>query len=494
MRIGIAWIVCVTSALATAQPSEVDVDQEPFQPRSVVVVPTVRLALLEADSDWMGGASEGFQRDIQDWLRRSIRTSLASWPALMGELTESEELTVRRMRLGQRLYRTGQLDAAEEELVGALQDAARSLLPWKRFELVSSAYESLVLLHLELAATADSEESERHENLARNAIRSLLRVDPGFRASPVRFPDRVVEMFQEARAMAGSEVLVTRLHRAGTVEAVAARTGADLVVESAVVIRENEVGARLVVTDTNESEIVADEKRIWERGPENSEREFEAEIAGFFRDALERAVSCLPPIPPETSVGEPVDDVRVWIEAGYSAGTFLTTPTRRKFLNHGVAFRTTVQFHEFVGVYLSFHSLFSVEDRFGDLLDRLATIQLGIGTSFSYQSGRFRAFFEPGIAYHQLGRLRATEDFWCKVSDGEVVTFDETGRACRADEITNRDPQAHFGIQLDGGVGLRIVDPLWAYLRIHSVLYLAPADNRELDFPFGGEAGLSLTF
>lgn len=494
------WIVTVLalfatvhlSVIASAQ-SLVSEDQQPqHQPFRIVVMPTLRMS---DDSTTVPTTemAESVAAELESWIARYPRAELVPWNELLASQTSAEALTLEQLRLGRRLYRAGDLDSAEEELAEAMQTASVSLLPWQEQRAMIESYESLFLLQLERASTAaEGAAFRQRENLARNAMRNLLRLDPAFFVDPARFPERIVELFQLERETASDELLVARPYRPDALARIVDRARADVIVETVVVRRGSRVTGRVLISYGDPLAVEVDEAIVWQ-SPDNA-LDLGKEMAEFAIDSLEVAVVCLPPTPIPSLDETERRPLEVWLGAGYMAGVYISSPTRARFLNHGAAFRTLVQFHEYVGIQASLHVLSSAEDRFGDLLDRVSTVQAGLGPSFSYTTGRFRTFFEPAFSYTQVGRVRASEEFWCKVSNGRETVFDGSGRDCSENDITETAPQAYLGIQLDGGVGVRLAGPLWLMARLHSVLFLAPVEGRSVDFPLGGELGLGLQF
>lgn len=523
----VRWLVAFTflalnPAVSHAQLVRFQTKPPGFVPRVVAYVPTVRMApdSVEVPPPELAAA---VQRRVERWIHASTRVEYADWAPSNASLAPRESLALERLRLGRQLYRTGDLEAAEEALSRGIGEAATTTLPWAEPDELIAAYEAMFLLQLERATLVEDAERMRHENLARAAIRHLLRLQPRYGVSPARFPARMVEMVQTERDMAAAELRVARPHRPDALHALAAERGIAIVVETVLVVQRDTLSARIIIDDDASELVEVDATREWvvadpgrpaTHGPSSSDtgpralsmqrddpsprEDLDAwadEIAGFFIDELEREIACLPPMPPaEQPEPSPREAMAGWIEAGYVAGAYLSSPTRRRFLTHGVAFRGEIQVGEIFGGYLSLHTMFSSEDRFGDLIDRVATIQLGLGGSFSYSAGRFRLFFQPGLSYSQVGRVRASENFWCKVSRGRIRRFDDEGRECLEDDILNHSPQAYFGLQLDLGAAVRLARPLWFTLRFHPVLFLAPLDDRGVDFPLMGEAGFALAF
>jgi hypothetical protein len=208
--------------------------------------------------------------------------------------------------------------------------------------------------------------------------------------------------------------------------------------------------------------------------------------------ALSRIRACVPwtPRPPVVADLEPG---AVYSTISAQGGFFAQGPTRRIYPNFGVYIHNMVMATPILGVYAGAGFLFSAPDPDGDLVNRVDTTRVAVGTVASGRVGRFRIYAGGGAELLHTGRVRATRSFWCKVSAGEVFAFDAE-RACLPEDVENLDPSLQFGFEIRTGVGMQITGPLWAQFGVSTTFYLVPTTDRVLDFPLTGDLGLGVRF
>ena len=108
--------------------------------------------------------------------------------------------------------------------------------------------------------------------------------------------------------------------------------------------------------------------------------------------------------------------------------------------------------------------------------------------------GRFRIAGTAGVDMTRVGRVRATDAYWCKVSEGEPTVFD-AARACDAADVLDAAPAAQLGLTVGATVDMWLTGPFWAHTALGSTLYVAPLDGgRAFDTPAWLDAGVTYRF
>jgi hypothetical protein len=491
------WLALLLAALfpAAAVPQTLVLDQPDVIPVRVAIVPTVPFfsdpSLPARQTGLYGMSTVALVSHLRDVFRDDPRFEVLQPPTaqalsrLSGTPTQQERLILaaQGQRLGIGSFRSFNLATAIDELRAAIDVYLTTTAPWLQPEDLADAWLYIALASLELALT-DESAAPRHMASARRAFRELILLTPAARMSPDTYPQSTVDLFNEVYAgllLEGPEALLLPARQATWL---ATELNTTLVVQLA------------VVTDAARRQMLL---RVWDARTSQYAATETIDLGDTFEGtlwaidaAISRIRACLepvfPPPPPDSN-----ERGRIVLYQAAQAGVFLNGPTRRRFTNAGPYTELAWSFTDNAALYAGVSAWFSRPDANGDLVDRLDTIRSSIGVHYVSRVGRFRFTAGAGPEVLYAGRINATLSFWCKVSDGEVIAYDDE-RACTEDDVVRRDPGIQAGFALRATAGVRAVGPLWFNLGMGTAIYTLPFEDRALDFPLAADAGIALRF
>lgn len=483
-------LVCATLfAPATARASVWDVEQPPHQPRTVVVARPVRiyadptvlprapLVRTVAASDVEAALRRVVARDDRlvtlDFTRAALDAGRSDAQVDLAFIAEQSA------RLGAEYIQTYSLASARSELESSVSTYARTLLPWIRADAVASVYRDLALVHLELAHD-DPAAAAAELGRADTSFRAMIRIAPSVALDESRYPSSVVDAYRAAYAGLLAERGRALRMRADELRFVASSLDADLVVYAFLIAHEQGATVVLQVFDARESRFVADE-----------ELEVDASldaVVDALTAALGASLECLEPIAPPAPP-RPPEAGHTWLELSFSSGAYTGRPTSAYFYNRGVRLGLSRMLRDTFGLFGSVTQWGSRSDANGELLGSVDSTRVLAGGLAGARFRRARAYAEMGLDVTRIGRVSATDSFWCKVSEGEPFAFDED-RECRASDIVATRPGAQVGLHVGLGGDVQISGPFWLHLLAGATLYVAPFDQeRALNGPIWLDVG-----
>jgi len=428
---------------------------------------------------------------VREQLERDPRfdvpaTSFAQQLLAYQRSTEPQDLLAmadQGLRLGLGSFRNFNLPTAIDELQGAVESYSAVGALWLRQQDIAEAWLYMALAELELASRETSAAAV-HAARARIAFREMIRRDPGVRLSVDTFPESVVAAFEEAYA----ELLFASDIPAGlnATEArwISERLNADVVMGLHAVVDPTGRYIHVQIWDSASSRF-----SFQERIPCGGNEE---ETVAAIAMAISRFQACHPVVlrPEEEDRN---DAGHLYTSLSFQSGVFLQGPTRKNFANVGVAVNNTYMATQILGIFGSAGFLFSLPDPEGDLVNRVDTIRAAIGTVAAGRFGRWRVYAGGGLELLRLAPVRATRSYWCKVSNGDVVQFDEE-RECLEEDVVDLPAQLQLGIEFRAGGGVQLTGPLWLQAGLSTTLYVTPTNDRTLDFPMSADLGFALRF
>lgn len=484
------FVLSVPPGSAWAQPVS-EIDQPAFVPRSVVVARPFRVYADPTQPAEATGLRELSLADVERiprrYFSRDERYHVVDFTAaLLREArteTHDDRLTIaeQHARLARGHHQAYNLPSAVSELEAALSAYAGTVHAWMNPEEVGDAWLTLARVRLELAQS-DPDQAPVHLAHADEALRHLIRVDPDRRVDPFEFPASVVEAYQSAyleHLVDGGTELRLAAPEARRISALAA---ADLVVYAFILTDAD--GHRLILQayDALEDRFVLDQETSIE--PTQSALRVEIEAA------LSRLAACQELVPPPV-VDVPADRGTLFVSTAFSVGSYAERPTDRLFANFGAKIALTVMLRDTFGLTLSGTQWTAPRDPDGELLRPLESTRGTLGVVAGGRAGNhLRVFATAGVDLTRIGRLRATDDFWCKVSEGEPFTFDGE-RRCEESDLVDEDPQAQMGLAFGLGTELNIRGPFWLHLQANTSIYSVPLEDRRVNFPLSLDVGLT---
>lgn len=487
----LALLGCVVGRTVSAQ----DVGEVVFAPRTVLVAAPFGL-YVEPGAEGQRGLGDLSLVDVERAVTGAFtdhdrfviddRSLLQHAMTLSGdpELSDLLALAEQNARAGIASYRQFEMATAIDRLDAAFGAWRATPARYTDATLLADA-----ALHLGLAWIQT--EAERDEPdpvaaaLAAAAFAELVRLDPTREPDPDAYPPSVLEPWLAAWARHSIDRGAALVATVDELRWLGGRTGVDLVVSAvALVPRDRAPLLRIRVFDVG-TDALASDVTIEVAG---TAAELESEISMAVADLA----ACLRPLAPPSG---PAQRPARWtdLQAGYAFGTFLTTPTRSRFLAHGLQLSAAWTATRVLGVYGSTRLLFATRDPLGDLVVRLDTAQLAAGLNVQSRTDRFRLTAGSGLQVMRVGRVRATTSFWCRVSRGEPTVFDAE-RVCLTSDVTDRDPQWLGGFDVRAAFGVRAAPGFWVHLEAQLGLMVFPFDTRVVDFPVGGTLLLDYRF
>jgi len=433
---------------------------------------------------------------IQHALERALdadpRYEVPSRSATMALLEASREPTRAELdfiarqsaRLGIDSFRAWHIATAIDQLDRAVNAFEQTAVPWLDPDVVAETWLHLALAHLE-RARSDGENAARHRARARAAFRAFVRHAPARRLDPSEWPPTVIDAWTEAWV----ELLVDDGDALAVSAEEAARLAewldADQVIDVVALVDAD--GLRIVVRiwDAVEDRFIVD--AVLPTAPSTDEA---LDVLGTH---LSRAIACQPLVaPPE--VDDRGDDAgHVYATTGWASSLWLSTVTRRRFLNQGLHLSGAWMFTDNVGLWTEIDVLFSTSDPDGDLVQRVQNVRGTLGATLGARFDGWRVYGATGLEVGRIGRVQATTSFWCKVSEGEVERFDDE-RACEPGDVVDEPPTTTVGVELRVGAARRIAAAVWLDLGVSTTLLVAPVDDRVFDFPVGLDLGIAWRF
>jgi hypothetical protein len=384
-------------------------------------------------------------------------------------------------RLGQGHYRAYNLASSVSDFGAAIDAYDRTTRMWTRPDELGDVWLALARVRLELAQV-DYENEQEHLAYADDAFRNLIRIDPSRRIDEREFPASVVDTYQRAYRdhilNGGADLRLSEFEA----RQLAAVGDADVVVYAFILTDDS--GHRLVLQayDVLTERFIVDHESVIAPNLEDVTSEIEA--------ALSRVVACHGLLPPP-SVEAPRDRGTLFLSTAFSLGSYTTRPTDRLFTNLGAKFSLTVMLRATFGLTLSGGQWTAPRDPDGELLRPLESTRGSLGVVAGGRAGgRLRAFAIGGLDLTRVGRLRATDSFWCKVSEGELFEFDNE-RRCRESELVDEEPKAQLGLTFGFGTDVNLTGPFWLHLQANTSIYSVPLEDRRVNFPVWLDVGFT---
>ncbi|MCA9562810.1 MAG: hypothetical protein KC561_04930 [Myxococcales bacterium] len=372
-----------------------------------------------------------------------------------------------------------ELDSAIDSLEQAVQRYRDLGSDITRPREVATAFEYLARAYLEKA-----QRDEAFLPPARRALKSLIRLHPNAEITPALYPESVVGPFREAYA----ELLFD--------------DGADLAISTSSaqrVVQSSELDYLVAPYFIRTDESVRIVLVIFEGGSPSVQFRGAMDLTdatATSRDRASRLISqfmaCIPLRYAEVEDTHDSDAGRGFLQAGWSFMFYRERPTEGQFLNQGISVLFDYHFNDNLGLFVRSGVFFGSRDADGDLLDGFTSVRTSLGFVLSTRISFVRIWLGLGMELNAVGQIRATEDFWCKVSGGDPVDYGD-GRDCFASEVTQRRPEILMGALLIPGISFRLADPFSLYLNGNFAFYLGDVDD-PVGFPFSGEAGLEYRF
>ena len=489
VRPGIALTIVLLAALAAPNTASA----EPIDPYRATVLGPARVY-----SDPTAEAAQ-------------IRTPRLSYPALTREIAatlehdprflvvnEEERLAAVRMAPAHEMiefvhvlrdrgieqFGLYEIDSAIDSLETAIRRYREAGASLTRPRDLAMAYEYLARAQLERANIAsDGERRSTALASARHAFKELIRLNPNADIREGLFPAEVVALFREVYI----ELLFDDENSLGLSSTVARNviTQNDLAYIFYPYFIRDESGVRLVmqVFDHSASEVFRAVVPLTSDTPTSLER---------VNRIASRFVACIPlrreVVPPPAAV----DARHLFLQAGWGFTFYGVRPTDKQFLNQGISLSLDYLLTENFGFFGRSSVLFGGRDPDGDLLSGFTSVRNTLGLMLSIRFDWLRIWFGTGVEYNRVSSFQATGDFWCKVSGGNLTTY-ETGRDCRSTEVIRVDPRNLFGAYLMPGVSFDVASPFSLYVNGNFGFYLSD-DTDDVDFPLSGEGGVEYRF
>ena len=493
--IAVVLAVALATRAAAAAPPRTDAGEAKLRPRTIAIWSPIRHYLVPSSTPESSLAEVSLVQ-----VARSLRSQVEADPRhrLLAEepltrllAAQRDEATAdlrfvaaRSAQLGVEFFRQSDLRSAVDQLEEAQALLDRAGLFWTDPSLAVTVWRTRALAELELAhgTQADGEARALHEAKAAAAFKELIRWVPGERFSREDYPDEVVAAYERAylehMLALGSDLRV----RTEEARRLAGQLGVDELVTAFAISSGTETVVGLQFFDAATRQFVVDD----------TEKVAPADAAEALSMMLSDALACQPPrfAPPDPAG---IDTGRTYASAGYNGGYFLDTPTRAPFYTQGASVQLSHMLSENAGLYAGGRFVFGRRDTDGDLLDRVDMARTEFGASFAVRNRRFRLYGNVGVDVAFVGAVTATEDFWCKVTGGEVRAIDSS-RACREGSITKTAAQAQAGLGWTVGGQVLLGGPFWASLDANTVIYMLPFGERPFDLPVGGSLQLGYRF
>lgn len=405
-------------------------------------------------------------------------------PAVAQERQSAEERAIaRELEIGYRLYRMGELHDATRTLQSALSAVEGTGVAWSHETLVVDAWQTLARAYQERLSTSSSAQSELASNV-RLALQQWIRLRPQERLETYRYPQAFVEAWRQVYFEQLSSSAAVLSMRKSEARYIAQTLDVDVVPD----VRIAQSGASgtiaVRVYDAQSDRFAYDAILPWDGQDQD--------LSSALSKAFSIAQECLRVMRQET------DARKRRLHSNYLSVESLLLfyaerPTQRAFLNSGIRLGGHHYVTPVVGFFADLSVSFSRRDRAGELLQTVQAQSLSAGVSFQFERPRLRVFVDAGLEVSRRTELNVTSSFWCRVSGGEAVVYDD-GRACRAADVFSQRASALMGVRLGAGLSVRVAGPLWWQMSLTSTMYMVPFGHRGLDRPIGGTTGLVYGF
>ena len=495
MALLVAALLLAVAAPALAAPPRRDQGEANLRPRTIAVWAPIRHYIVPSAAPASSLAAVSLvqvSRALRAQVEADPRHKLISEEPLTRLLSAQRDeaqsdlrfVATRSAQLGVEYFKQSDLRSAVDQLEEAQSLLERTGLFWTDPTLAVTVWRTLALAELELAQGAQegSEGQTLHEAKATAAFKELIRWAPSERFSREDYPAEVVATFERAYLehllSLGSDLRV----RAAEAKRLATQLGVEELVFAFAISSGGETVVGLQFFDAASQQFVVDETK----------RVAPAVAADTYSMLLSDALACQPPrfLPPDPAG---VDTGHTYASAGYNGGSFLDSPTRAPFYTQGASVQVSHMLSENAGLYAGGRFVFGRRDTDGDLLERVDIARTDFGATFAIRNRRFRAYGSMGIDVAFVGAVTATEDFWCKVTGGEVQAIDSS-RACNGNAITRTAAQAQAGVGWTVGGQVLLGGPFWASLDANTAIYMLPFGERPFDIPMGGSLQLGYRF
>jgi hypothetical protein len=495
MALLVAALLLAVAAPALAAPPRRDQGEANLRPRTIAVWAPIRHYIVPSAAPASSLAAVSLvqvSRALRAQVEADPRHRLISEEPLTRLLSAQRDeaqsdlrfVATRSAQLGVEYFKQSDLRSAVDQLEEAQSLLERTGLFWTDPTLAVTVWRTLALAELELAQGAQegSEGQTLHEAKATAAFKELIRWAPSERFSREDYPAEVVATFERAYLehllSLGSDLRV----RAAEAKRLATQLGVEELVFAFAISSGGETVVGLQFFDAASQQFVVDETK----------RVAPAVAADTYSMLLSDALACQPPrfLPPDPAG---VDTGHTYASAGYNGGSFLDSPTRAPFYTQGASVQVSHMLSENAGLYAGGRFVFGRRDTDGDLLDRVDIARTDFGATFAIRNRRFRAYGSMGFDVAFVGAVTATEDFWCKVTGGEVRAIDSS-RACNGNAITRTAAQAQAGVGWTVGGQVLLGGPFWASLDANTAIYMLPFGERPFDIPMGGSLQLGYRF
>lgn len=386
-------------------------------------------------------------------------------------------------RLGREHFRAYNLASAVSELAAAVETFQRTPRGLTHPAEVADAYFMTALVELELARV-DEANAAIHESRAADAMRTVIRLDPGREVTSAAYPPSVVERWRRAYVSHFVDDGVGLQLTASEASTLASGLEVDTVVYVFALTDGDRTKISLQVYDNVESRF--DVTEVFTVTP----------VLDDVRDAIGRrlsaAIACQVPRVPTPEAG--VSDANTaYLHLAFSSATHVRRPTSRVFYSRGARISLSYMLSSSLGFYVSGAQWVASSDPNGELLQPIDTTRGEISALVGGRWRRARLVGRMGLDIARVGRVSATDAFWCKVSEGEAVSFDDA-RLCEEADMANIAPQGQLGFALGLQSDVRMFGPFFAHASAGVSLTVVPFEGHSVAIPVWLDLGFSYRF
>lgn len=467
--------------------------QQPvIETQTVFLMPQVRIYADPA----LPAETTGLRNVSTREITRQIRLQLSMDPRflvitptqtqqLMFSMTENEENIRTSLRFGNSFsqlaidaYTTYNLQIALEHLNEAIDYYQHTFAAWIEPDQIADAWHYLALIYMELAN--QQENSYNAAAQTTHAFSELIRHDPARQISPQLYSMSIVQAYRTAYAsiLASNNVGITEEEAAWFSQTLQA----NLIIDISIMTDQNGTQVRTVIYEQNRGRFIVES--IENVIPDTQE------IINAVTFAISQAIACTP-----LQIPDIIEDIDTGAFYFSSNGSFLYYAKQpASFLSYGFKINGSYMFDNNAGLFASVSSLYGMHDLEYTILTPVDTLQFQTGISFASRTNHSRFEFQTGIEIARTSQLQATDNFWCRASRGEIITYDET-RSCEQNDLINHSAQLRAGVRLNSTFNAHLTGPFWFTLQLGGTLYIFPIDQpTELDFPLDTGTGLMYRF
>lgn len=413
----------------------------------------------------------------------SVRTELLPEIARLEE-READRLLVRELELGRQLYRLGDLHEAVRVLEAGLESIGSSPIRWSRIELLAESLETMALSYQELAAGVDAPVMQL-ETQTRLSLRELIRFRPHAVVDARRYPLSFVEAWRQAyfeQLAVSAAVLALRIEEARQATAL---LDVDVLADLRLMTGPRGSSIALRVYDAVSDRFAYDGILSWDGSAEH--------LGSQLSRAFSVARDCMSILPPPKKEGRQRLMYNNFMSMDGLGFVYLDRPTNKAFMNVGFRIGGHHYVTPVVGFFADIQAAFSSRDPDGVLLSPIQLQALSAGLTLQYRRDRFRLHMDVGLLAARRSEIVATDSFWCRVSGGADSQFG-AGRSCDAGDVFRQRSSGLFGLQFRGGLGVRLVGPIWLQTAIIAHVYGIPFGHRGVDRPVGAQVGFAYEY